>query len=252
MADTRIEALRASVARLHALTLGMTEGDLARQAYPAEWTIADVLSHLGSGAVIHQRRLHDVLAGQDTPDEFSRRVWDEWNAKSPTAKRDDALAADAVLLAHIDAVTPDEREKFELALGAIAVDFDGFVGLRLNEHAVHTWDIDVVAEPSATIPAQLAELVVDNLGLIARFTGKPTGETATITIATTDPDRGFRVALTPEGVTFDPTTETDAADVRLAAEAFVRLVYGRLDAKHTPAGNHGTALDTLRHVFPGP
>src|SRR3954452_14589232 len=109
MADTHIEALRASVARLHALTLGMTEGDLTRQAYPAEWTIADVLSHLGSGAVIHQRRLHDIVAGHDTPDDFSASVWDEWNAKSTSAKRDDALAADAALLADINAVTPHER-----------------------------------------------------------------------------------------------------------------------------------------------
>ena len=41
-------------------------------------------------------------------------------------------------------------------------------------------------------------------------------------------------------------------DVTLPAEAFARLVYGRLDAEHTPAGKHGSALDTLRRLFPGP
>jgi len=48
-------------------------------------------------------------------------------------------------------------------------------------------------------------------------------------------------------------TEADpAVDVELPAEAFVRLVYGRLDPDHTPPF-HGeaTALDQLRHAFPG-
>jgi hypothetical protein len=123
--------------------------------------------------------------------------------------------------------------------------------MRLNEHAMHTWDIEVVTEPSATLPAPVAELVVDNLELIARFTGKPTGDSTTITVATTDPQRGFTIDLTPEAVTLAAGT-ADKADLDLPAEAFARLVYGRLDAKHTPAGEHGPALDTLRRVFPGP
>jgi hypothetical protein len=41
-------------------------------------------------------------------------------------------------------------------------------------------------------------------------------------------------------------------DVELPAEAFARLVYGRLDAEHTPPGQHGPALDILRRLFPGP
>jgi hypothetical protein len=74
MADARVEALRASVSRLHSLTADMSETDLTRQAYPAEWTITDVLSHIGSGTVIMQRRLKDALAGTDTPDDFARGV----------------------------------------------------------------------------------------------------------------------------------------------------------------------------------
>ena len=45
---------------------GTTRLGAARsRAYPSEWTIADVLSHVGSGAVIMQRRLDDSLAGRD-------------------------------------------------------------------------------------------------------------------------------------------------------------------------------------------
>ena len=41
-------------------------------------------------------------------------------------------------------------------------------------------------------------------------------------------------------------------DVELPAEAFARLVYGRLDAEHTPSGEHGSTLDVFQRVFPGP
>ena len=130
--------------------------------------------------------------------------------------------------------------------------FSEFVGLRLNEHALHTWDIEVVADPAATIPAPVAALVVDNLELVARFTGKPTGDTTTITVATKNPERDFTVEITPSEVALTPGAVAASPDIRLPAEAFARLVYGRLDADHIPGGEHGPALDILRRLFPGP
>jgi uncharacterized protein (TIGR03083 family) len=247
-----VDALRSSVERLRDLATPMTGEELTAGAYPTEWTVAQVLSHLGSGAVIMQRRLEDALAGQDTPDNFAPGVWDTWNAKSPVAQRDDALAADAALLALIEAVPPDERNKFAFAMGPMTLGFAQFVGMRLNEHAFHTWDIEVVADPAATIPAPIAALVVDNLELIARFTGKPTGDTSTIPVATTGPERGFTVELTPGGVALTPGAAAASPDIELPAEAFARLVYGRLDTEHTPPGAHASALDIIRRLFPGP
>jgi uncharacterized protein (TIGR03083 family) len=252
MADAHVAALRSSVARLQGVVSRLDDADVTRRAYPAEWTIAEVLSHLGSGAVITRRRLEDTLAGVPTPDDFAPGVWSEWNAKTPVAQRDDALAADAALLARLEAVTSEQAGTLTFAMGPMTLDFPEFVGMRLNEHALHVWDVEVVDDPAATLPRQAAELVVDNLGLIARFTGRPTGDTATIAVATTDPGRVFTVALEPDSVTFGPGSDAGSADVELPAEAFVRLVYGRLDPEHTPPGEHGAALDVLRRVFPGP
>src|SRR4051794_19232875 len=140
MADTRLDALRRSVERLQTIVGALTDNDLTGRAYPSEWTIAEVLSHLGSGAVISRRRLDDLLAGSDTPEDFAQGVWDGWNAKTPAAQRSDGLAADTALLEGLEAVTPAQRDQFAFSMGPIHVDFDGFVGLRLNEHAVHTWD----------------------------------------------------------------------------------------------------------------
>jgi hypothetical protein len=131
--------------------------------------------------------------------------------------------------------------------------FAGFMGMRLNEHAFHIGDIEVVADPAATIPVPVTALVVDNLELVARFTAKPTGDTTTMTIATTGPERGFTVELTPGGVALThPAPRPASPDVELPAEAFARLVYGRLNAEHTPAVEQGSALEILRRLFPGP
>src|SRR3954471_2479776 len=105
--DPYLDALRSSVERLRNLAAPMPEQQLTGRAYPTEWTVAQVLSHLGSGAVITQRRLEDALAGQDTLDDFAPSVWDAWNAKSPVAQRDDAIAADTALIARLEGVPPD-------------------------------------------------------------------------------------------------------------------------------------------------
>jgi hypothetical protein len=137
-------------------------------------------------------------------------------------------------------------------MGPMTLDFTQFVAMRLNEHAFHTWDLEVVGDPAATIPPRVAELVVDNLELVARFTAKPTGDTTTITVVTMQPQRVFSIGLTADTVTFRTDSAGEGADRELPAEAFARLVYGRLDAAHTPPGKHGPSLDLLRAVFPGP
>ncbi|MDO8106391.1 maleylpyruvate isomerase N-terminal domain-containing protein [Isoptericola sp. b441] len=252
--QAQVDALQASVRRLKDVVAAVPDHQLTTRAYPAEWTVSDVLSHLGSGAVITQRRLEDALAGQDTPAEFAPGVWDLWNAKGPEAQRDDALAADAELLERLEAVAAQERAAFASSMGPMTLDFAQFVGMRLNEHAFHTWDIEVVQNPAATIPGSAAELLVDNLELVARFTGQPTGDTATFAVLTTDPARAFVVELTPTSAVLTPQAAgTEAHDLTLPGEAFARLVYGRLDAAHTPTGvDADAALQKLRQAFPGP
>jgi uncharacterized protein (TIGR03083 family) len=248
-----LRALQASTDRLHRLVASLDDAQLEGSAFPTEWTIADVLSHLGSSAVIMQRRLDDGLLDRATPDEFAPSVWDTWNAKSPRAKTDDALVADRALLERIESIGEPERVAFRFSMGPMEFDFAGVVALRLNEHALHTWDVEVALDPTATLPPDAAALVVDRLELIARYTAKPTGSTRTITIQTAGPTRRFVVELTPDGVTFNPDDGNGPVDLELPAEALIRLVYGRLDAMHA-AGVEGdaTLVDELRRVFPGP
>ncbi|MGA2836392.1 MAG: maleylpyruvate isomerase family mycothiol-dependent enzyme [Acidimicrobiales bacterium] len=247
----RLEALRNSVDRLHAVVDGLDPARLGDPAYPTEWTVADVLSHLGSGAVILRRRLDDTLAGVETPDDAAQAVWDVWNGKSPEAQAADALVSDRDLLDRLLGLTGAERDRFRFAMGPMTFDLDGFVGLRLNEHALHLWDIEVTFDPAATVAPEAVDCIVDNLQMFARFTGRPLDRARTIMVATTGPERTIAVVLGPDEVALSASESVDAPDLRLPAEAFVRLVYGRLDPGHTPPTSGSADLDELRAVFPG-
>ena len=75
--------LDASAQRLADQVEQLTPEQVRQQAYPTEWTVADVLSHLGSGATIMRLRLDGDVDMQ--------AVWDEWNAKDPDAQAADSL-----------------------------------------------------------------------------------------------------------------------------------------------------------------
>ena len=87
MADERA-VLGRSVARLRELVEAMGPDEVRGPSACADWSVAQVLSHLGSGAVISARRVDHALGGEDVE---PQPVWDEWNAKDP-----DAMVADVV------------------------------------------------------------------------------------------------------------------------------------------------------------
>jgi hypothetical protein len=71
-------------------------------------------------------------------------------------------------------------------------------------------------------------------------------------VSTTDPERHF-ILETGDSVSLTESGGEDGLlELRLPAEAFVRLVYGRLGPHHTPPVEaDGIDLDELRQLFPG-
>jgi uncharacterized protein (TIGR03083 family) len=241
----QLAALRLSSDRLRALVQQLDDRALAQPAFPEEWSIADVVSHIGSGAVIMGRRLEDSLLDRETPDTFAPSVWEQWNAKDDRAKATDGLAADRGYLERLEALTDDGRLSLVYVMGPLRLGFDDAVSLRLNEHALHTWDVEVALDPDAVIPVAIVSQVVDHLEMVAGFTARPTGETKNIVVATTEPERRFQIGLTPDAVSFGATSEGGGADATVPAEQWIRLVYGRLDPIDA-------VLRELVEVFPGP
>ena len=251
--DTPLGALRASVGRLHELVAGLDDAQLESQSYDTSGRSRRCCRISGRVRSSCAAGCEDVRAGRETPDDFAPSVWDEWNAKTPRAQADDALAADEAVIQALEAVDEGERARLTFPMGPLSLGFNEFVGLRLNEHAFHTWDIAVVLDDAARLPDDAAALVVDNLGLIARFSGRPDGEERTVAVRTTDPERAFALRLSADGVELTAGDAGQEPALTLPAEAFSRLVYGRLDPGHTPAFTGDAALlDALRAVFPGP
>ena len=257
---TWIAALRRSHDRLAGLVQPMTAGSVRAQSYCSDWTNAQVLSHLGSGAEISLLMLPGAL-GEGAPvgrDAFPP-VWDGWNAKSPDQQALDALAADEKQVATLEGLTDEQLAAVDLDFfGMMRLDAAGMVRMRLGEHVLHTWDLAVMADPAAVLPADAAELLIDNVPqFLAPRLGKALPEPFAVRITTTDPARDY--VLRSEG---DAVTMTDwpgdgaggdVPHVTMPAEALIRLAYGRLDADHTPASVTGdpAVLARLRTMFPG-
>ncbi|HWD51717.1 MAG TPA: maleylpyruvate isomerase family mycothiol-dependent enzyme [Acidimicrobiales bacterium] len=242
--DRVIEALAASGQQLADLVDPLTPEQLRQSAYPSEWTIADVLSHLGSGGVMTRRRLDG--------EEFEMQpIWDEWNAKSPHQQAADGLEADRAFLDRLGTLTPEDRAR-RFQLGPMDLDLASALRLRLSEHVQHTWDVAVTLDPTASIDPGAAELLIDSLGMMAGFAGRPTGVERTISVGTSAPTRRFELALRPDGVSLSPSDAAGTPDLELPAEALIRLVGGRLDPDHTPAvSDPDSNLVELRRAFPG-
>jgi uncharacterized protein (TIGR03083 family) len=245
-------ALRQSVELLHQIVDDLPPDKVRAQAYPTEWTIADTFSHIGSGAVILRHRFEDVLDGSESDPDFNQSVWDEWNAKEPEAQVSDAVEADLAFLQSLERTDDEQRAAFHLAFGPFDLGFDGIAGMRLGEHALHTWDIAVALDSSATLLPSSTDVLIDTLGRLAGFSGKPTGTEHTLHVTTSAPKRGFTLAIGADSLELTPSDPVDAPDLALPSEAFVRLVYGRLDPAHTSAvSGSPTLLDELRTAFPG-
>lgn len=251
--DPWIDALRQSHDRLQALVEPLGPDQLEQRSYASEWSIAQVVSHLGSGAEIFGLFLNAGLTGQDPPvREAFGLIWDTWNAKEPRAQAKDGVRADEMTVERFESVYPDQQAQLRLPVFGMDMDLAGLARMRVSEHAVHTWDVAVALDPSATIAPDAVGLLIDTVGQLAARSASPDGKQRRLLISTTDPERHF-ILETGDAVRL---TETDRLDgppeLRLPAEAFVRLIYGRLGPHHTPPVEaDGVDLDELRSIFPG-
>jgi uncharacterized protein (TIGR03083 family) len=254
-----IAALRNSHERLASLVAAMSEDQLTGQSYDREWTVAQVLSHLGSGAEIALLTLEAALAGTSPDYDATPPIWDAWNAKTPQQQAAGCLPADEAHVKRLEGLSGAELDGISLDLYGMHLDASGLVRLRLSEHAVHTWDVAVALDPAAEVAPDAVELLMVQLPMLAGWTGKADGEPFRLRLRGTEPGADF-VLEVADKVTLGhwpgggPAGATADGQVQLPAEALLRLVYGRLDPGHTPpveiSGDPGL-LDRARAALPG-
>jgi uncharacterized protein (TIGR03083 family) len=256
--DDWIAAVTSSHRRLVGATAPLGADQVAGPSYASEWSIADVLSHMGSGAEIFGLVLAAGLQGDPPPGmaEFEP-LWARWNAKSPEDQVADALVADRRFIDLVDALDDQAREAWQVTMFGGEQRLVDLLKMRLGEHALHTWDVVVMGEPDAVLAPDAVGLLIDTIGqLVARVGKSPDPAAIRVRLDTTRPVRRFVLVAEGERAELQPAGEEDGADaatvLSLPAESFIRLVYGRLDPQHTPdfTGDAAT-LDALRRTFPG-
>lgn len=250
-----LAAYRRSHDRVVEIASGLTQEQLASQSYDTEWSVAQVLSHLGSGAEIFHHVLDAGVAGAEVPGmDLMRSIWAVWDARSPLEMRDAFLAADAGFLEAIDSLSPEQAESFTVTLWAGPLDLAAFLQMRLAEHALHAWDVAVSFDPAATVADDAVGLLLPFMAVTASRSGTSQDPAYAVLLSTTD-GHGDWVVTAGDPVSLTARSQGDVdGEVRLPAEALVRLVAGRLDPDHTPAGvveAGARGLADLRAVFRG-
>ena len=253
LVDRTITALRSEHDTLAGLVSTLTDDQLATTSGAAEWTVAQALSHLGSGAEIGRAPIARA-AGQTVAAEDNQTIWARWDASAPRAQAEGFLEHNGRWLETVEALTPEQRSALTVDLGFLPepVPLATALGMRLNEVANHSWDVRVAVDPHAEVDADSAEVLVELLagpvGFMLSFLAKPAELEGPVSVVI--PGAGLVIDDT---VTVVNHLESPSATFNGPAEAFVRLVSGRLKPPHdngvTVEGN--VTLDDLRRVFPG-
>lgn len=271
MAEARawISALRDSHDRLISIVDSLSPDQLTGPSNCNDWTIAQVLSHLGSQAEIFSLVVEAGIGdGQAPGRDVFPAIWDAWNAKDPVQQAEDFKGADTAFVEQIESLDDKQLEDFKVAMFGMDLDASGAFSMRLTELALHSWDVAVVLDPRARVWKAATELLIDVVAQRAGRMGKPVGGPMRVLIETVDPDRTFTLVV-GEDVSLVTGSDDSASDgasdgdhnegpdgrqrLQIPAEAFLRLLAGRMDPNHTPreVKAEGVGLDSLRAVFPG-
>jgi uncharacterized protein (TIGR03083 family) len=254
-AEEAIKAFRRSHDDVTLMVADLGPDQLRARSGSTEWTVAQVLSHLGSSSELSLNTLR-ARVGNPTG---NQAVWDRWNAMLPAEQAAGFVTWEGRLVEALEALTDEDLAGIRLDLGYLPwpVDIKLFVEMRLSEVALHRWDVDVAFDPYAGLAPYLVPFVLSLMPMFAGYTAKPIGKTGAVAFQTSDPARSYLLELRDDGASLtepDGTGADAGTIVRIPAEAFARLTAGRLAPAHTPDGiavEGAMSLDDLRRVFPG-
>jgi uncharacterized protein (TIGR03083 family) len=259
-----ISALRASHDRLVELVGELDDDALERQSMASEWTVAQVLSHLGSSAEISEATLETAAGAPDPLGDGGREaVWSRWDAMSPREQAMAFVHADRQLVERYEGLDDDELANLRVTLVFLPepITVAQLASFRLGEHAFHSWDVAGAFDRNAEIAPDSTELLIDLqrgiVGLASQFIPRENrpAEERTLLIETTAPARTYELVL-GEGAELRSGELDGDSDGELAipAEALLRLFAGRLQPGSPSADvepSAGMTMEELRRAFPG-
>jgi uncharacterized protein (TIGR03083 family) len=259
LADETIDADHRTFERLARLVGDLPDDRLTAPSGASEWTVAQVLSHLGSGAEITLATLRAAQSGEERPADANRAVWARWDAMTPREQADGYLRAGGELDRAFAELDPATRSTLRVPMAFLPepADVDLFTGMRLNEAALHAWDVEAALDPAATVPGDVAAVLVAQyrgpLAFLLGFTAKPDrldGTPVTLTVRATDPDLVLGLQLGEQARLTGEPAQADG-ELTLPAGALPRLLSGRLRPSDDVTVSGRLSLEDLRRVFPG-
>jgi len=183
-----LRSVRRSHERLAAQVGELPVSAYSDPSYDDEWSIAQVLSHLGS-----QQRSSPSSSKQGLRNRGPVPV----RLRSDLGQMEQQDCSGAGGRQHRGqrgaprpAGGPRQRAAHSLPAGDVrdGPRHHGLLRMRLSEHAVHSWDVAVTIDPSAEVTADAVELLIDGLPDLAARAGKPTDGIEPIAVSTTTPN----------------------------------------------------------------
>jgi uncharacterized protein (TIGR03083 family) len=259
--DDLLQALRLSHDQLAGIAGRLDGAGLTAASYCRDWHRGQVFSHLGSGAEIG---LNGLLAGLgEAPEPDREEIWARWNALPPDGMARGFVESDDRYLAAVERLDPGRREAVQVPFFLGPTPLAGVLTFRLHEHTLHNWDIRVSLDPQATLLPEAVPLLLDLPPTMARWAARPADAAlpgpVRLAVRTTNPQRRYLLSVAGDQAELHDagsgdTTGDTTGELDLPAEAFLRLIAGRLDPDHTPPGTDARGrptLDELRALFPG-
>jgi hypothetical protein len=252
-----VDALESSSRRLRTFVEGLDEQQLLSPSFDDDWSVAQVLSHLGSAAEICTTLLERGAAGgtEGPAREDVAPIWNRWDALEALEQRDAWYRSDANHLRLLRYLAAEGDETLGIPYFAGPLTLVEYMGYRLSEQSVRAWDARVSYDPTVNLPADELALLWDRLHLVAsRFNDGATREWLApqrIQVNLVDTGRPTSLIFGSGLWLLTQSTPAPTAAVIGTAEAVPRLVYGRNRPGDEIALSGAVTLDDLRSLFPG-
>lgn len=241
-----IALLRSESDALAEFLAGLDPEGWARQSACDAWTVADAAAHIAQGSQGSSLSLTRARNGESAPPEGQRLLDAGDRASAPTAERAIAFsagkeAAELIqayregadrLVQTVSELQPEDWEKPSFHRRGIIPVHEN-VTRRIQEIAIHGWDIRSAFDPAAEISEAGAQEIatVAHRWLGVCFVPLEGGANARFRFEISGPN-AFSEDVVLQGDSFRIEPASDAApDVTFRANtsAYVLLVYGRLD-----------------------
>jgi uncharacterized protein (TIGR03083 family) len=242
LADLTLARIRAVHEELVAFTRSATDEELAMPSRATEWSVAQVLSHLGSQGEIALAGLPALLDGSEAPgQDVNEAVWARWDALGDRAKAEAFVEHSSAIVSALEVVPDRDTRTVTFPFLPAPLPFAGAMAMRLNEYALHGWDVGLDIDDETA--ALLAEHLADGLSFMLGFIGKADQLSDPVVL------RAGNLVLTIDDAVAVTPQATPTATLEGRLDAGIRLISGRLREDVPVSGN--VTLEQLRKVFPG-